>query len=76
MFDLVDAVPRAVEFEGKRRMSPPENYGVKVLSIGFFTDAQQAVVWRGPMASKALNQLLWDAHWGEIDYLLVDLPDL
>ena len=74
MFDLVDAVPRAVEVEGKRRMSPPENYGVKVLSIGFFTDAQQAVVWRGPMASKALNQLLWDAHWGEIDYLLVDLP--
>ena len=74
MFDLVDAVPRAIEVEGKRRMSPPENYGVKVLSIGFFTDAQQAVVWRGPMASKALNQLLWDAHWGEIDYLLVDLP--
>ena len=74
MFDLADAVPRAVEVEGKRRMSPPENYGVKVLSIGFFTDAQQAVVWRGPMASKALNQLLWDAHWGEIDYLLVDLP--
>jgi ATP-binding protein involved in chromosome partitioning len=45
-----------------------------LLSIGFFAQSQQAVVWRGPMASKALNQLLWDTHWGELDYLIVDLP--
>ena len=74
MFDLRDAVPKAIEVDGKKRMSPVENYGVKVLSIGFFTQNQQAVVWRGPMASKALNQLLWDAHWGDLDYLIVDLP--
>ena len=55
-------------------MKPLESYGVKLLSIGFFAQSQQAVVWRGPMASKALNQLIWDAHWGELDYLIIDLP--
>jgi ATP-binding protein involved in chromosome partitioning len=55
-------------------MKPVENYGVKVLSIGFFTQPNQAVVWRGPMAAKALNQMIFDAHWGELDFLLLDLP--
>jgi len=55
-------------------MEPIENYGVKVLSIGFFTKPDQAVIWRGPMASKALNQMIFDAAWGELDFLLIDLP--
>lgn len=74
MFDLEGANPDTVNVDGKSKIKPLENYGVKLLSIGFFTEAQQAVVWRGPMASKALNQLIWDAHWGELDYLLIDLP--
>jgi ATP-binding protein involved in chromosome partitioning len=55
-------------------MKPIENYGVKILSIGFFTKTDQAVVWRGPMAAKALNQMIFDAAWGELDFLLIDLP--
>ena len=55
-------------------MKPVENYGIKVLSIGFFTQPNQAVIWRGPMAAKALNQMIFDAHWGELDFLLLDLP--
>ncbi len=74
MFDLQGATPSSIEIDGKSKIKPLENYGVKLLSIGFFAQTQQAVVWRGPMASKALNQLLWDAHWGELDYLVVDLP--
>ena len=74
MFGLQGAKPGAVEVDGKTRLKPLENYGVKLVSIGFFTESKQAVVWRGPMASKALNQLLWDAYWGELDYLIVDLP--
>tara|TARA_B100000287_G_C20653094_1_gene787659 strand:+ start:1138 stop:2262 length:1125 start_codon:yes stop_codon:yes gene_type:complete len=74
MFGLQGAVPKTVLVEGKSKIKPLENYGVKLLSIAFFAQAQQAVVWRGPMASKALNQLLWDTHWGELDYLVVDLP--
>ena len=74
MFDLEGAVPQAVDVDGKTKMKPLESYGVKLLSIGFFAQSQQAVVWRGPMASKALNQLIWDAHWGELDYLIIDLP--
>ncbi|NND15425.1 MAG: Mrp/NBP35 family ATP-binding protein [Eudoraea sp.] len=74
MFDLVDEKPLAVDVEGRSKMKPVENYGVKILSIGFFTGADQAVVWRGPMASKALNQMIFDAAWGELDFLLVDLP--
>ena len=74
MFGLEGATPAAVEIDGKSKIKPLENYGVKLLSIGFFAQSQQAVVWRGPMASKALNQLLWDTHWGELDYLIVDLP--
>ena len=72
MFDLEGAVPQGIDVDGK--MKPLEGYGVKLLSIGFFAQGQQAVVWRGPMASKALNQLIWDAHWGKMDYLIIDLP--
>ena len=74
MFDLVGSKPLAVNVDGKSKMSPIESYGIKILSIGFFTNMDQAVVWRGPMASKALNQLIFDADWGELDFLLVDLP--
>jgi len=74
MFGLEGATPEAIEVDGKSKIKPLESYGVKLLSIGFFAQNQQAVVWRGPMASKALNQLLWDTHWGELDYLIVDLP--
>jgi ATP-binding protein involved in chromosome partitioning len=74
MFDVADARPLSVEIDGKSKMRPIESYGVKILSLGFFTDANQAVIWRGAMASKALNQMIFDAHWGELDFLLVDLP--
>ena len=74
MFDVEDERPLAQNIDGKSKMMPVENYGIKVLSIGFFTQPNQAVIWRGPMAAKALNQLIFDAHWGEIDFLLIDLP--
>ena len=74
MFDVQDARPLTENVSGKSKMKPVENYGVKILSIGFFTKPDQAVIWRGPMASKALNQLIFDAAWGELDFLLLDLP--
>lgn len=74
MFDVQNEKPLAVNVEGKSKMKPVESYGVKVLSIGFFTKPDQAVVWRGPMAAKALNQMIFDAAWGELDFLLIDLP--
>ena len=74
MFDVENERPLAVNIDGKSKMKPVENYGVKVLSIGFFTQPDQAVVWRGPMAAKALNQMIFDAHWGELDFMLIDLP--
>ncbi len=74
MFDTEGEKPISVEVNGKNLMKPIENYGVKMLSIGYFTGGNQAVVWRGPMASKALSQMLRDAHWGELDFLLIDLP--
>ena len=74
MFDVEMERPVAVTIDGKSKMKPVENYGVKVLSIGFFTQPDQAVVWRGPMASKALNQMIFDAHWGDLDFMLIDLP--
>tara|TARA_R110002096_G_scaffold164503_3_gene332554 strand:- start:16611 stop:17747 length:1137 start_codon:yes stop_codon:yes gene_type:complete len=74
MFDVEAEKPLAVNVDGKSKMKPVENYGVKILSIGFFTQPNQAVVWRGPMAAKALNQMIFDAAWGEIDFLLIDLP--
>jgi ATP-binding protein involved in chromosome partitioning len=74
MFDLVGRRPEGIEKDGKTLIRPIESHGVKILSIGFFSDPDQAVVWRGPMASKALNQLFKDAEWGALDYLLIDLP--
>lgn len=74
MFDVEAEKPLSVTVDGKSKMKPIENYGVKVLSIGFFTKPNQAVVWRGPMAAKALNQMIFDAAWGELDFLLIDLP--
>ena len=74
MFDVEAERPLSVNVNGKSKMKPVENYGVKILSIGFFTKPSQAVVWRGPMAAKALNQMIFDADWGELDFMLVDLP--
>jgi len=74
MYDVEMERPLSVTVDGKSKMKPVENYGVKVLSIGFFTQPDQAVVWRGPMAAKALNQMIFDAHWGELDFMLIDLP--
>jgi ATP-binding protein involved in chromosome partitioning len=74
MFDVEAERPLSVNVDGKSKMKPIENYGVKLLSIGFFTKPNQAVVWRGPMAAKALNQMIFDAAWGELDFLVIDLP--
>ena len=74
MFDVENERPRSIMINGRSKMKPVENYGVKLLSLGFFTNPNQAVIWRGPMASKALNQLIFDADWGTLDFLLIDLP--
>ena len=74
MFDVEQAKPVSVEVDGKSKMQPVQSYGVEILSIGFFTKPDQAVIWRGPMAAKALNQMIFDANWGEIDFMLIDLP--
>jgi len=74
MFDVMHEKPMGREVNGKQMMLPVESYGVKILSIGFFADANQAVVWRGSMATKALQQMIFDTDWGELDYLLIDLP--
>jgi ATP-binding protein involved in chromosome partitioning len=74
MFEMEGARPLSTKKDGKSKMAPIVNHGVKVLSIGFFTQPDQAVIWRGPMAAKALNQLIFDADWGELDFLLIDLP--
>lgn len=74
MFDVEKSKPISVEVDGKSKMKPITSYGVEILSIGFFTSPDQAVIWRGPMAAKALNQMIFDADWGELDFMLVDLP--
>ncbi len=74
MFDVANERPLSVNIDGQSKMKPIESYGIKILSLGFFTDANQAVIWRGAMASKALNQMIFDSHWGELDFLLIDLP--
>lgn len=75
MLDVVLEKPRLVEDEnGAKVMLPVEAYGVKVMSIGFFTDRDQAIVWRGSMANKALLQMVNDVNWGELDFLILDLP--
>ncbi len=74
MFDVENEKPVSVQVDGKSKMKPIESYEIKLLSIGFFTAPGQAVIWRGPMASKALNQMIFDADWGNLDFLLIDLP--
>ncbi|MBE7175549.1 MAG: Mrp/NBP35 family ATP-binding protein [Mucilaginibacter polytrichastri] len=74
LFGVQNERPGAKDVNGKTWMIPVEKYGIKLLSIGFFTDPKQAVPWRGPMVSSALKQLFNDAEWGDLDYLVVDLP--
>jgi ATP-binding protein involved in chromosome partitioning len=74
MFDVVNEKPTINPADGKNLIVPVESYGVKLLSIGFFADLNQAIVWRGPMASKALTQMFTETDWGKLDYLLIDLP--
>lgn len=74
MLDAYHERPGAINVDGKQMMTAVETYGVKLMSIGFFADAGQAIVWRGAMATKALRQMFMDTHWGELDFLLVDLP--
>ncbi|MGF1533920.1 MAG: Mrp/NBP35 family ATP-binding protein [Bernardetiaceae bacterium] len=74
LFDCQTARPGVIEREGKSILIPVERYGIKLLSIGFIAPPDAAVVWRGPMASSALRQFIGDADWGELDYLLIDLP--
>lgn len=74
MFDVENEKPISISVDGKSKMKPVESFETKILSIGFFTSPSQAVIWRGPMASKALNQMIFDADWGELDFMLIDLP--
>lgn len=74
MFGVENDMPGAGEFEGQQKMKPVESYGVKLNSVGFMAGPNQAIALRGPMASKALSQLFYDTVWGELDYLIVDLP--
>ena len=74
MFNCEKEQPEIVEKEGKAYIVPIEQYGVKLVSIGFLTSPEDAVVWRGPMASSALKQFISDAEWGPLDYMLIDLP--
>jgi len=74
MFGLQNARPTGYDKDGKTYVYPFEKFGIKVLSIGFFVDQSKALIWRGPMASMALRQLFTDADWGELDYLVLDLP--
>lgn len=74
MFDVQNEMPGKSEYEGKPKMAPVESYGVKLNSVGFLAGPDQVIALRGPMASKALTQLFMDTNWGELDYLIVDLP--
>ena len=74
MFNVANEKPLSVTVDGRSKMKPVESYGVKILSLGFFTQPDQAVIWRGPMASKALKQMIFDAAWGELDFMIVDWP--
>ena len=74
MFDVEDARPYSVHVDGRDLIEPVEKYGVKLLSIGFFVNPETATLWRGSMASNALRQLIADANWGELDYLILDTP--
>ena len=74
MMDVEGYIPKSIKINDQSKIEPIESYNVKIMSIGFFTKLDQAVVWRGPMASKALNQMIFDTNWGELDFLFLDLP--
>ncbi|QGY44602.1 P-loop NTPase [Maribellus comscasis] len=74
MFGAEDIRPTGEKVDGREVINPVEKFGVKFLSVGFFVDAESAIIWRGPMASNALKQLISEGNWGELDYLLIDLP--
>ncbi len=74
MFGVEDARPVAVDVDGRQLIEPVYQYGVSLLSIGFFVDPETATLWRGGMACNALKQLIADAHWGELDYFILDTP--
>jgi len=74
MFGLEDARPRVESIAGKEVMFPIEKFGIKIISIGFFIDRNQSLIWRGPMAANAVKQLFEDTQWGEIDYMIIDFP--
>ena len=74
MFGAEDLQPQVSVVDGKNMITPIQQFGIKLISMGFLTPADSAVVWRGPMASQALKQFLGDTAWGELDYLLIDLP--
>ena len=74
MLGVSDIRPEGIPFGDKTMIAPVERFGVKMLSVGFFVDPDKALVWRGPMASNALMQIVSEGYWGEIDYMVVDLP--
>jgi len=74
MFNCEYEQPGILQEDGKNKIVPIQQYGVKLISIGLLTNSEDAVVWRGPMASSALRQFISDAKWGDLDYLLIDLP--
>jgi len=74
MFNVEDGQPKVIERKGKPVLIPLENYGIKILSIGFFVKPEQALMWRGAMANNAFNQLMTDSEWGELDFLVIDMP--
>jgi ATP-binding protein involved in chromosome partitioning len=74
MFGVHDEIPEMREVNGKQLMVPIQRHGIRLLSIGFMIDPNQAVVWRGPMISSALKQFVNDTDWGELDYLILDMP--
>lgn len=74
MFGIRGERPKMMQADGKDKIVPMERFGIQIMSIGLLLDERQAVVWRGPMASSALKQFISDVHWGELDYLVIDLP--
>ena len=74
MFDLENAKPVATEVDGKTLIEPIEKYGIKLLSVGFFVEPDKALIWRGSMATNALNQFMNDGNWGQLDYMVLDMP--
>lgn len=74
MFNVEKLKPNYININGDKKIKPIKNYNIKILSIGFFAEENQAILWRGPMASKAIYQFINDTYWGELDFLIIDLP--